>query len=157
MSSVRLLGIAALGLALTVSPAAQGKGTAASPKVEVFKTATCGCCGKWVQHLKAEGFEVTFKDVEQAELDKVKAKYGVPREAHSCHTAIVGAYVVEGHVPASEVKRLIKERPAVVGLAVPGMPLGSPGMEVSGVKPHPYNVLSIDKQGRTQVFSTIRP
>lgn len=143
-----------LALAIAVGVSAQ----APKPtKIEVFKTATCGCCSKWVDHLKAQGFEVTFKNIDQAELDKVKAKYGVPAEAASCHTALVGSYVVEGHVPASEVKRLLKERPAVAGLAVPGMPLGSPGMESPGMKAHPYDVLSIDRQGRTKVFATIRP
>jgi hypothetical protein len=152
-----LLAAPALVAAIAISAPAQAQKPPAPTKVEVFKTATCGCCGKWVEHLKTEGFDVSFKDIDQAELDKVKAKYGVPREAHSCHTAVVGPYVVEGHVPASEIKKIMKDRPAVVGIAVPGMPLGSPGMEVSGVKPQPYNVLSIDKQGRTQVFSTIRP
>ena len=157
MTFRHLIVLPALALSLGFTPLAQGQRAAAGPKVEVFKTATCGCCSKWVEHLKAEGFDATYKDIDQAELDKVKAKYGVPRDAHSCHTALVGSYVVEGHVPASEIKRLLKERPSVVGIAVPGMPLGSPGMEVSGVKPHPYNVISIDRQGRTQVFSTIRP
>ena len=149
--------IPALVAVLGLGAAIQAQKTPGATKVEVFKTATCGCCGKWVEHMKAQGFDVSFKDIDQAELDKVKAKYGVPRDAHSCHTAIVGPYVVEGHVPGSEIKKLMKDRPAIAGIAVPGMPLGSPGMEVSGVKPQPYNVLSIDKQGRTQVFSTIRP
>ena len=157
MTFRHLIVLPVLALSLGLAPIAQGQRNAAATKVDVFKTATCGCCSKWVDHLKAEGFEVTFQNIDQTELDKVKAKYGIPREAHSCHTALVGAYVIEGHVPASEIKRLLKERPAVVGIAVPGMPLGSPGMESSGVKPQPYNVLSIDKQGRTQVFSTIRP
>ena len=93
----------------------------------------------------------------QAELDKVKAKHGVPAAAASCHTALASGYVFEGHIPATEVKRVLKERPKVVGLAVPGMPLGSPGMEVPGRRPQPYNVLSFDQHGKTQVFSTQRP
>lgn len=157
MRSRFIVALAALAVALGVTPSGQAQRGATGPAVEVFKTATCGCCGKWVEHMRAAGFNVTFTDIDQAELDKVKAKHGVPRALHSCHTALVGGYVVEGHVPASEVKRLLKEKPAVAGLAVPGMPLGSPGMEVSGVKPHPYNVLTFDKQGKTTVFSTQRP
>lgn len=129
----------------------------ARPKVDVFKTATCGCCSKWIDHMKAARFEVRFVDVPQEELDKVKAKHGVPARASSCHTALVGGYVVEGHIPASEVKRLLKERPRVLGLAVPGMPAGSPGMEVPGFQPPPYDVMSFDKQGRMRVFSTQKP
>ena len=127
------------------------------PSVEVFKSPTCGCCAKWVEHMERAGFTVRVQDHPEAELQQMKRKLGVPDSAKSCHTARVGGYVVEGHTPASEVKRLLSERPAVVGLAVPGMPLGSPGMEVSGVKPQPYDVLSFDKQGKTTVFSTIKP
>ncbi|HVL67637.1 MAG TPA: DUF411 domain-containing protein [Vicinamibacterales bacterium] len=130
---------------------------AKAPMVEVFKTPTCGCCSKWVDHIRDAGFEVRATDMSQEELDKVKAKHHVPAAVHSCHTALVSGYVVEGHVPAAEVKRLLKERPKVVGIAVPGMPLGSPGMEVSGIKPHPYDVLTFDKTGNTKVFATIKP
>jgi len=85
----------------------------------------------------------------------VKDKHNVPRQARSCHTALVGGYVIEGHVPAADIQRLLKERPAILGLAVPGMPIGSPGME--GPNPQPYNVLAFDKKGQTSVFSTQRP
>ena len=145
-----------VAIVLSAMPSAQRKAPVL-PSVEVFKTPTCGCCSKWVDHMKAGGFPVQFVDMPQAELDKVKAKHGVPQQVHSCHTALVGGYVVEGHIPASEVKRLLKERPRVVGLAVPAMPLGSPGMEVPGVQPRPYNVLSFDKQGKTEVFSVQKP
>jgi hypothetical protein len=84
----------------------------------------------------------------------LKAKHGVPRQAQSCHTALVSGYVIEGHVPAADVQRLLKERPAIAGLALPGMPVGSPGMEVPGVKAQPYEVLAFDKMGRTSVFAT---
>jgi hypothetical protein len=107
--------------------------------------------------MRSAGFDVRYKDVEQAELDRFNEKQGVPRQVLSCHTALVDGYIVVGHVPASEVRRLLTERPKVAGLAVPGMPLGSPGMEVSGVRPHPYDVLAFDKSGRTRVFSTIKP
>ena len=129
----------------------------AGPSVDVFKSATCGCCAKWVEHMRNAGFTVHVSDLAEPELQKIKARYGVPASARSCHTARVEGFTVEGHVPAAEVKRLLKEKPAVMGIAVPGMPLGSPGMEVSGVKAHPYNVLTFDKQGATTVYSVQKP
>jgi hypothetical protein len=129
----------------------------AQTSVDVFKSATCGCCSKWVDHMRKAGFTVHVTDLDDAELQKIKARYGVPESAKSCHTARVGGFTVEGHVPPSEVKRLLAEKPNGVGIAVPGMPLGSPGMEVSGMKPLPYNVLSFDKQGKTQVYSVQKP
>ena len=107
--------------------------------------------------MRAAGFTVHVTDLSEPELQKIKARYGVPASAQSCHTARVNGFTVEGHVPASEVKRLLKEKPQVVGLAVPGMPIGSPGMEASGVTAQPYQVLTIDKAGATKVFSTIKP
>ena len=149
----------ALAVVVTASVAVlQGQGKrAAGPSVDVFKSATCGCCAKWVDHMRNAGFAVHVSDLEEPELQKIKGRYGVPASARSCHTAPVEGFTVEGHVPASEEKRLLKEKPAVVGIAVPGMPLGSPGMEVSGVKPHPYNVLTFDKQGATTVYSVQKP
>lgn len=129
---------------------AQRPGTTAAV-VDVHKSPTCGCCAAWVVHLREAGFTVRVSDTEK--LDEIKAARGVPRQAQSCHTAVVGGYVVEGHVPAADVQRLLKERPAIAGLAVPGMPIGSPGMEVQGMKPQPYQVLAFDKQGATSVFA----
>ena len=103
-------------------------------------------------HLRANGFKVTPQDVD--DLKPVKAKHGVPPSLESCHTAVTEGYVVEGHVPAATIRRLLKERPAVAGLAVPGMPLGSPGMEVPGQAPQPYRVMTFDARGRTGVFET---
>ena len=125
-------------------------GAQSEPHVAVFKSATCGCCAKWVDHLKANGFATTSTNVDDVAV--VKAKHGVPRAVHSCHTALVGGYVVEGHVPASDIKRLLKERPAISGIGVAGMPAGSPGME--SPTPQRYDVLSFDKQGQTRVYST---
>lgn len=144
-------------IALRGSQNASGEQASKLPVVETYKTPTCGCCSKWVDHMRAAGFEVTAKDVSQDELEQFKTRHGVPASARSCHTALVGDYVIEGHVPASEVKRLLKDRQKVAGLAVPGMPLGSPGMEVSGVTPHPYDVLTIQPDGTTAVYSTIKP
>ena len=122
------------------------------PTIDVYKSATCGCCSKWVEHLKGNGF--TVRTTNREDLAEFKASKGVPRRVQSCHTAVVNGYVIEGHVPASDVQRLLKERPAIVGLAVPGMPIGSPGMEVAGRKVQPFDVLAFDKDGQTRVFAS---
>lgn len=122
------------------------------PTVDVYKSATCGCCSKWVEHLQASGF--TVRTTNREDLADLKAKHGVPRRVQSCHMAVVNGYVVEGHVPATDIQRLLKERPAIVGLAVPGMPIGSPGMEMAGRKPQPFEVLAFDKDGQTRVFAS---
>ena len=122
--------------------------TLAAPKVVVYKDPECGCCGAWVDHMKANGFSVTVHDVR--DMAPHKQKLGVPERLASCHTAVVDGYTIEGHVPASEVKRLLKERPKAKGLAVPGMPQGSPGMETG--KLDPYDVLLFDTGGRTSVY-----
>ena len=124
------------------------------PTLEVFKSPTCGCCSKWVDHAREHGFSAKVTDLPEDALDALKTKHGIPRTAQSCHTTVVGSYVVEGHVPAAEVKRLLKERPVIRGLAVAGMPLGSPGMEVPGQKPQTYNVIAFDKAGAVKVFAT---
>ena len=123
-----------------------------SAVVDVYKTPTCGCCSKWVAHLRANGFTVKTTDVETT--GPIQGRHGVPPEVRSCHTALVGGYVVEGHVPAAEVKRLLKQRPKVAGIAVAGMPTGSPGMEVDGVDAQPYHVVSFEPTGRIDVFAT---
>jgi hypothetical protein len=122
------------------------------PEVTVYKSATCGCCTEWVAHLRRHGFPVKTEDV--AELQPVKARHGVPAELQSCHTALVAGYVVEGHVPAGLIERLLRERPKVIGLAVPGMPAGSSGMEVPGARAERYQVLAFDRSGKTRVFAT---
>ena len=119
-------------------------------EVNVYKSPTCGCCKEWVKHLQANGFSVKTHDV--PDVSPYKVANGVPVTLGSCHTATVGGYVIEGHVPASDVKRLLKERPPVRGLAVPGMPIGSPGME-QGAHKQRYDVLTFDKQGNTSVYS----
>lgn len=122
----------------------------ALPPVEVFRSPSCGCCGAWVDHLKAAGFVVKVTMVEDTAL--ARRKYGLPDKFGSCHTAIVAGYVVEGHVPAGDVKKLLAMKPLAVGIAVPGMPVGSPGMEM-GPRKDPFQVLLVDKQGRERVFS----
>jgi hypothetical protein len=125
-----------------------------APVVQVYKSPTCGCCALWVKHLQQNGF--TARVTEMDDVSTIKAQKGVPPRAQSCHTAVVDGYVIEGHVPASDVHRLLKERPAVVGLAVPGMPIGSPGMEVSGQRAQRYDVLAFDRQGQVKVFASHR-
>jgi hypothetical protein len=121
-------------------------------EVTVYKSPTCGCCTEWMAHLRRHGFRTRAEDV--ADLQPVKTRYGVPAALQSCHTALVGGYVVEGHVPADLIERLLRERPPVVGLAVPGMPVGSPGMEVPGAPADRYQVVTFDRSGRTGVFAT---
>ena len=128
-----LVGIPVLvaGMSLGIALSAQSK-----PKVEVYKDPTCGCCGKWVEHLRAAGFDTTVN--ESANVQQIKTTRHVPPQARSCHTALVAGYVIEGHVPAQDIQRLLKQRPAgVLGLAVAGMPGGSPGMEVAGGRAQP--------------------
>jgi hypothetical protein len=151
MKSFMVAGVVALGASAVV--AAQAAKSAA-PAMQVYKSPTCGCCSKWVDHVRQGGFEVTVTELDDNALEALKTKHGVPRTAQSCHTALVSGYVIEGHVPAAEVQRLLKERPAVAGIAVGGMPLGSPGMEVPGQKAQTYNVVTFDKAGATKVYST---
>jgi hypothetical protein len=126
---------------------------AARPVMEVYKSPTCGCCSKWVEHVEAAGFAAKVTELDDASLDDLKRKRGVPATAQSCHTAFVNGYIVEGHVPAHEIHRMLKERPAIAGIAVGGMPTGSPGMEVPGRAPQQYNVVTFDKQGAVRVYS----
>ena len=146
-----LLGIVASAALLS---ACNGSGITAQalPGVEVFKDAACGCCSQWVEHLRTHGFTATATNVD--DLDAVKAKHNVPSRVRSCHTAVVDGYVIEGHVPAADIQKLLKERPAIAGLAVPAMPVGSPGMEVPGIPAQPYDVLELHKDGRTEIFSS---
>lgn len=121
-----------------------------SASITVYKNASCGCCGKWVDHMRQHGFDLTVHDVDN--MSPVKERVGLPFGMGSCHTAEVGGYFIEGHVPAAEVARLLKEKPTAKGLAVPGMPVGSPGMEQDG-KLQPYDVLLVKADGSTEVFA----
>lgn len=121
---------------------------AATTTVEVYKSPTCGCCAKWVDHMRAHGFEVNVKDVGNKEI---REQAGISTTLGSCHTALIGGYAIEGHVPAQDIKRLLKEKPRAIGLTAPGMPHGSPGME--GARSEAYNVLLIDKTGGTTIFN----
>jgi len=119
------------------------------PEVLMHKDPNCGCCSAWAEHLAANGFMV--KTVATDDMQSVKRRFAVPQRLTSCHTARVGNYVIEGHVPAAAIKRLLREKPAVSGLSVPGMPIGSPGME-QGDRHDAYAVLAFDAKGRTRMF-----
>jgi hypothetical protein len=136
-----------LGIAVAAALIAT-KVAAAVPVVEVYKSLTCGCCGKWVEHLRTSGFAVNVNDIPN--VDAFRAKAGVPAALASCHTALVSGYVVEGHVPAADIRKLLAERPKALGLAVPGMPMGAPGMDA----PHArgYDVLLFQADGATRVY-----
>jgi hypothetical protein len=146
----------ALLLALAALPAAtlaQQAGGNGKVLVEVWKDPNCGCCNDWVGHLEANGFAVK---VNETGNNAMRAKLGIPPKLGSCHTALVGGYAVEGHVPARDIQRLLKEKPQAVGLTVPGMPVGSPGMDgkVYGDRRDPYDVLLVLRTGDTRVFAS---
>ena len=117
--------------------------------IEVFKNQYCGCCHLWITHLQKNGFKVTEQNVDSNAT--IRENMGMPEKLGSCHTAIINGYVIEGHVPAADIQRLLKEKPKAVGLAVPGMPAGSPGME--SPNPQPYNTLLVMKDGTTKVWA----
>jgi hypothetical protein len=133
----------AAGVKATLVPAAK------PIPIKVYKTPTCGCCKSWVEHLQKNGFSV--ETVNMPDLSAVKTKYGVKPALQACHTAVVGNYVVEGHVPADLIRKLLTERPKVAGVAVPGMPMGSPGME--GAFNQRYDVYTFDAKGKTAVYA----
>jgi len=147
MFAASVLAVAGLGVAY-----AQIKPVSARPSAVVYKTATCGCCSLWVDHLKANGFQVETKDVSATEVRAVSKAAGLSEAGTSCHTAKIGNYVVEGHVPASDIQKMLKEKPAIAGIAAPGMPMGSPGMDQGGAK-DAYDVIAFTKDGKTSVFA----
>jgi len=138
-----LVGLAAIAIPIRRA----GASAEGLPTIVVTKDPNCGCCSGWVDHLRAAGFSATV--MESPDVNRVKARLGVPEDLASCHTAEVAGYVVEGHVPADAVKRLLAEQPRARGLAVAGMPIGSPGMEVAGADPETYEVVLFGPAGRT--------
>jgi hypothetical protein len=135
--------VATLGAAIPPSRRA-----VAPPEITVYHSPTCGCCKEWINHLKSSGFAV--KSIEQEDLSEIKAEMGVTGKLASCHTAVVTGYVIEGHVPAGDIHRLLKERPKISGLTAPGMPGASPGMDTGK---DPYDVLTFDGRGKTTVWA----
>ncbi|RRJ84020.1 DUF411 domain-containing protein [Aestuariirhabdus litorea] len=150
MTIRKLLGalVAAVLLPLSITPAAA---ESRLPLMTVYKSPTCGCCGDWVKHMEANGFEVQVHDTDN--LNPIKLKAGLTPALASCHTAFIDGYVVEGHVPASDVKRMLSERPAIKGISAPGMPVGSPGMEM-GDRVDPYEVVSFDEKGNARLYQS---
>ncbi|MEN7530061.1 MULTISPECIES: DUF411 domain-containing protein [unclassified Cupriavidus] len=145
--ALRTLGAGALMLSPLVATAQSAKPLA----IVVYKTPTCGCCGDWVKHLQDNGFTVTTHDVE--DTGPYRQKYGIPERFGSCHTGVIAGYGIEGHVPAADIKKLVATKPKATGLAVPGMPVGSPGMEM-GPRKDPFDVLLVKADGAASVFSS---
>lgn len=139
-------------LAGAAALAAPGASFAAEDVVRVWKSPTCGCCSAWVAHLEAEGFAVEAADVSDDDLTRIKDRLGVPPALRSCHTAEIDGYVIEGHVPAGDIALLRSFAPEVAGLAVPGMPIGSPGMEI-GAEVEPYASIAFDAAGPVGIFA----
>ncbi len=138
--------VGAIALLCTLSPPA----LAAESALTVYRSATCRCCGHWVDHMQAAGFEV--QEIVTDDMPALKANYGVPENLASCHTAIIDNYRIEGHVPAADVQRLLREQPDILGIAAPGMPVGAPGMEM-GDRRDPYTVVSFTAAGETATFA----
>lgn len=154
MKMLKYLAVAAaVAVPAYASQAGQKPAAADGQAITVYRTATCGCCGKWVDHLKTAGFTPTVHIVENT--DTAPPAKGVPAQLRSCHSATLEGYNVEGHVPAEVIRQLLKERPKVQGIAVPGMPAGSPGME--SPSPVAYDVVAYDASGKTSVFKRVEP
>ena len=145
------LGAALFALTLTTGAGAPSVNPAPEQtRITVYKDPSCGCCKNWIEHLLKHGYRVDAKDTPA--MADVKRALGVPEALTSCHTAVVNGYLIEGHVPAADIARLLKQKPKIAGLAVPGMPMGAPGME--GPTSQHYQVVSFDKSGKTKVFAT---
>lgn len=156
-SIFRIAGVVVLGVTLSAwgyaarPDAAEHAGSVVpAATVTVFKDPNCGCCKEWVTHLRKHAFEVVVKDT--SDVSTIKSTARVPRQLYSCHTAFVNGYVVEGHVPAEDVQRMLKDKPKIAGIAVAGMPAGSPGMEVPG-RSDRYDVMAFGRDGSTSVFA----
>lgn len=148
---VQAAGILLLGTSTRGLAAQRYFGGVAATPITVYKSRTCGCCAKWVDYLGENGFAPTVHDDEG--MDRIKDQLGVPQALRSCHTAVAEKYLIEGHVPASDIHRLLAERPRIAGLAAPGMPAQSPGMAEPGAKPQGYDVLAFQRDGTTQIFA----
>ena len=143
------------GTAVAVASSQSGTAVTGKRTVAVFKSPTCGCCAKWNEHMTAAGYAVTSRDLQDVSV--IKDEHRIPTNLRSCHTALVGGYVVEGHVPADVVAKLLAEKPAgVVGIAVPGMPVGSPGMESSDGFEAPYQVMAFTKDGQSRIYASVK-
>jgi hypothetical protein len=151
-AAIAALAVAGLGLVAYAQPKPVSSRTGVAV---VYKTPTCGCCSLWVEHLKKNGFPTEVHDVSAAQVRSVSQSAGLAEDHTSCHTARIGGYIVEGHVPAADIQRMLKEKPAIAGIAAPGMPMGSPGMEQGG-RTQAYDVIAFTKDGKTSVFAKHR-
>jgi hypothetical protein len=149
-SLLRFGGLAVVAAITAASAPRAHLTTSAAIEVTVFKSPTCGCCKEWVEHLRKHAFTVVSKDT--SDVSSVKRTAHVPSGLYSCHTAFVNGYVVEGHVPAEDIQRLLKDKPKIAGIAVPGMPAGSPGME-AGSRKDAYDVVAFKRDGTTSVYA----
>jgi hypothetical protein len=150
---VGALVVGAAGAGLYALQTRQASDSEAGPSITVYKTPTLGCCDQWVGHLQDNGFAVKETNVSEAKLAEVREDNGVSGPLAGCHTALVEGYAVEGHVPAEDILRMLEERPEIAGLAVRGMPAGSPGMDQPGGRKEPYVVIAFDEEGTTRVYA----
>lgn len=153
--SISMLIFAAAFLAFGAAVAGEPPGAkqTVSPTISVYRSPTCGCCKNWLEHLRSSGF--TVEDHLEADMTPIKDRLGIPGAARSCHTATIDGYLIEGHVPAADIRQMLSQRPRIKGLAVPGMVVGSPGMEM-GARKDPYTVVSIGKNGELRAFREYR-
>jgi hypothetical protein len=144
------LALAMIALITVAGANLRAAGDTKKPIITVYKDPSCGCCKKWIEHLEKHGYRVDAKD--SPDMASIKRSLGVPEELVACHTAMVNGYLIEGHVPAEDIDRLLKQKPKIAGVAVPGMPMGSPGMDGPAVER--YKVIAFDKKGEKKVFAT---
>ena len=147
MPILKLLGLLFL---ITFSLSSQAEEAVNPVEMIVYRNSSCGCCGKWIDHVRQNRFNI--KTVISDDMQAIKEKYGIPEKLASCHTAVVDGFIVEGHVPVNDIKNLLQAKPKIVGISAPGMPLGSPGMEMAGQQ-DAYRVVSFDKDGKFVVFA----
>ncbi|HIK06425.1 MAG TPA: DUF411 domain-containing protein [Trichormus sp. M33_DOE_039] len=156
---ILLLMIMMMGLIIESNPSSaiaaniwdhQTTSNISTPQVTVYRSPSCSCCGNWLEHIQKQGLKIQA-DIKTDDMDTIKQKYNLPQELASCHTAIIDGYVMEGHIPADDIKRFLQQQPQLAGLAVPGMPIGSPGMELGNTQ-EPFNVMAFNHKGEVQVF-----
>ena len=149
LGAIILTGGVGAGIYTTINPSQADTLAPKALQITSYRSPTCGCCAGWVEHLKQQGF--TVKDNVTEDLESIKTENNVPQNLMACHTAVINGYVVEGHIPATDIKRLLREQPDVAGIAVPGMPIGSPGME-AGNRKEPYTVFTFTEEDKQEVY-----
>jgi hypothetical protein len=144
------LGLVTIAVIIVLMSAPSMAASSKASEITVYRAPSCSCCGGWIAHLAAQGFQL--KEIATSNMNMLKQQHGVPNDLASCHTAVIQGYVIEGHVPVKDIKRLLAQHPKVAGIAVPGMPIGTPGME-DGDRREPFTVFSFDEQGNAQAFN----